>query len=473
MKICLSIAPATMSEALTELKSAHRHVDLVEIRIDGINDLGLELLLRKPRPKVIITNRRYDEGGKFHGRENEQVAILSRAIDYGADYVDIEMSWGKKIIRTLFSHSRKTKVIVSYHNSKETPNNVHTIYSSIQSIGPDIIKIATTANDIADNKIIFNLLERARRNKQPLIAHCMGERGQISRILSGKFGGYLSYTSSRSSKSTASGQINLEDFEKIYRTSAVNKATKIFGLVGKPVAQSKGKYFHNYIFKRQGLNAVYLDFLVDNLDNFIHSYRAMLSGLSVTTPFKQEIVPFLDSLEDCTSALNVVNTVIIRKKKMIGYNTDLSALLSILKNISSLQNKEVVVLGTGAMARTISFALTRYNANITIIGRSCTKAKKLSSEFNCDCAAFTELPKIKADILMNATSVGMNGNIVNQIVPNNFLKKEMIVFDAVYSNGLTPLLLKAQKIGCRIISGDFFFKRQAHLQSKLFLNNFL
>jgi 3-dehydroquinate dehydratase/shikimate dehydrogenase len=471
MKLCLSIAPISMSEALARMYQVSNLDDLIEIRIDAIKDLDVQRLLKQPRPQLIITNRRSDEGGKFRGNRKIQLAKLSQAIECGAEYIDIEMSCGSKTLHALRKHSGKTKIILSYHNFVNTPKKVQAIYAKMRSFEPDIIKIATTAYDISDNKIIFNLLQKTQSKRIHLIAHCMGERGEISRILSGKFGGYLSFASQNQSSTTAPGQLNIEDMEKIYRVESINKKTKIFGLVGNPVAQSKGIFFHNRIFKLRNLNAVYVNFLVDNIETFIKSFRDIVSGFSVTMPFKEKIIPLLDTLDETAQAVNSVNTVIIKNNKMVGYNTDLLAVNSILKNIPSLKRKKVVILGTGAMAKTMAYSALKHGATTTIVGRSPRKAKSLSSTLGCNWNTFENLRSIEADVLMNATPVGMLGNTAKQIVRKNYLKKEMIIIDAVYTPSLTPLILSAKEKGCRTILGDIIFSHQAQLQSKLFLDS--
>ena len=107
MKLCLSIAPSSMAEALRKMKQARGSADLIELRVDGIQDLDLPRLLRKPRPGVIVTNRRAGEGGKFTGPGEEQIDILSQAAALGADYVDIEWSWGKDTLKQLATRSRR------------------------------------------------------------------------------------------------------------------------------------------------------------------------------------------------------------------------------------------------------------------------------------------------------------------------------------------------------------------------------
>jgi 3-dehydroquinate dehydratase/shikimate dehydrogenase len=471
MIICPSISPKSMNDAIEVLQNFSIE-DIVEIRIDRIPDLNLKRLLRTPRPKVIITNRCKDEGGSFSGTALEQLEILSEAIKLGAEYVDIEFSWGAKIIQQILSIARQTKVICSYHNYKETPHNLKTVYNAIREINPDIIKIATMANDISDNKLIFNLLQFAKQYRQPKIAFCMGELGQISRILTGAHGGYLSFASLSDNDVTAPGQLSFEEMTTVFNANSIDKKTKIFGLIGNPVKHSQGIYYHNASFKRKKVNAVYVNFLVTNLKHFMKVFRHDFSGFSVTMPFKSEIVDYIDKIDDSAAHLNAVNTIINRRNKLIGYNTDFMAISSILEKKISVRNKNVIVLGTGAISKTMAYAAILNGANVTIVGRSIGKAKLIGDQLGCNATTFDKLIFLNANVLMNGTSVGMKGTKKIRLVPLKFYQKDMTVFDAVYNPAITSLLHDALASGCKIITGKELFEKQAMLQSNLFMELF-
>ncbi|MBI5217168.1 MAG: type I 3-dehydroquinate dehydratase [Ignavibacteriae bacterium] len=456
-----------MNEAFQKIKQAVKETELIEIRVDGISDLDISKLLQKPRPKFIITNRRIEEGGKFSGSLNENLKILAEAVKHQTEYVDIELSWGTNAVQQLVAQSAKTKIIVSYHNFDETPSNLFNIYKKMKTTGAHVFKIVTMAKDISDNKTMFDLLTLARSEKRKLLAFCMGERGQISRILQGKFGGQFMYAPISVDEETAPGQLNIQDLKNTFRVHILNSRTKVFGLIGNPVSQSKGIYFHNSIFARKNLNAVYVNFLVDNLPLFFKSYRDMICGLSVTMPFKQEILPMLDEVETDANELRAVNTVIKKRKKLYGTNTDLPAILQCLKKRTSLRNKRVTVLGTGGTARTMAYAAILIGAKTTIIGRNENKSRTLANELGCEWAKPKSFSEVHTDILMNGTSVGMNSTEIPFNV-HNHLRHTMTVFDAVYSPPMTSLLVAAKAAGCKIITGLEFFQTQAKLQSKLF-----
>lgn len=465
MKICVSIAPATMEQAVKSLREL-KQAEIVELRIDRLRDLDVSKLLHKPRPPVIVTNRRASEGGAFKGSAKKQVDILLEASRSGADYVDIEMSFGKRYVEDLVRNA-PGKVIVSFHDFRKTPPDLLSRYDEMSKSSALVLKIVTMANDISDNEAIFRLLSTARTERRKMIAFCMGERGQVSRVLSGKYGSYLTFAPVSAATSTAPGQIPLEDLKNTYRVSSLRRNTRVFGLVGNPVSRSRGIYYHNQVFTRKSVNAVYINFLVDRLETFMPSFRDEISGLSITMPFKQQIIPFLDSIESEAAELRSVNTVIRRRGLLIGSNTDLPAIRWNLAKVTTLKRKAALVLGTGATARTMAFACLSGGAAVTVAGRSADRARSLAGELGCDWTTLDDLHGRHCDLLLNGTSLGMRNDVPP--LPRGFLKQSMIVFDAVYSPPETPLLAKARKAGCVTIAGTQMFLRQAHLQSKLFL----
>jgi len=477
MKICLSIAPSSMDEAFALLRSEAASYDLAEVRIDTIKDLDLGLLLKKPRPPLIITNRKVSEGGNFQGGADEQLQILTRAIALGAEYVDIEISWGGSHVSELVSRSGRCLIICSYHNFQETPRDLISTYRKIRRTGADIVKIAVTARDISDNNKIYGLLRNSKTDRQKTIGLCMGDAGESSRVLSGIYGGFLTFGRPPSRGGTAPGQLCVIDLKKTFHVGSLDRRTKIFGLIGNPVKFSSGIYEHNRRFLNKKANAVYVNFLVTDIKRFLEDYRGRFTGLSVTMPFKQEAVPLVDSLDENARELNILNTIINKRGSLKGYNTDLEAIVSILGKRTSLRNKSVVVLGTGATSKTMAYAAVRSGAKTTVVGRSEKKARSLARELNCAWTTFEEFSETSADILMNGTPVGMPGRKAaasqapeGSILPDGFLKKGMLVFDAVYNPPNTRLLSDGRRAGCRIISGLELFKCQARLQSKLFLD---
>jgi 3-dehydroquinate dehydratase / shikimate dehydrogenase len=468
--ICIPITARSAEGTVSEMLSASKYADIVELRIDYIPELQNaeacieESLKRKTKP-VIITNRPEREGGKFNGSEQDRLYLLQKAIDLGADYVDVEYDSIKQITRR-----NSSKIIISNHNFKETPHNLSKIYDDICQQKPDIVKIVTYANDIIDNIRMFELLKSA---KVPTISFCMGELGYISRILTGKFGGFLTFASLEKGKESAPGQLTADELSKIYHFKNINKETKLYGIIGNPVSHSMSPAIHNAAFTEKGLKNVYVPLKIANIETFMKECREIdFQGFSVTIPHKESVLPYLDDLDHTARKIGAINTIVNRNGKLTGYNTDCMAAVmgleySMKKANETLNNKKVSIIGAGGAARAIAFGLKEKGCDITIFNRTTERAEKLSQDVKCEFKSFEEIHKLDSDILINTTSIGMFPNVDQTPIPKNILKEGMVVFDAVYNPTETRLLRDAKEQGCHTVNGLSMFINQAAEQFRL------
>ncbi len=268
--ICIPITARNTEETILEMSLASEYADIVEIRLDYIPEVDnaetcmVASLKSKTKP-VIVTNRPEREGGKFNGSEHDRLRLLQKAIELGADYVDVENDSISQI-----TGRSNSKLIVSYHNFKETPQDIRKIYNDICKHKPDIVKIVTYANDITDNFRIFELLTTANL---PIISFCMGELGYISRILTKKFGGFLTFASLEKGKESAPGQLTVDELSRTYNFKNINKETKLYGIIGNPVSHSMSPAIHNASFMDKELNSVYIPLKILNIGSFIKECR--------------------------------------------------------------------------------------------------------------------------------------------------------------------------------------------------------
>ncbi|MCX6005061.1 MAG: type I 3-dehydroquinate dehydratase [Chloroflexi bacterium] len=210
-KICCVIRTGDIAK----IKDIGNLVDLFEVRIDLIGDQWTDVVKHLKRP-WIACNRDHNDGGKWAGDEKSRVAELFRALDLGADIIDIETgAQGLREIVNLIK--RKAKCLISFHDWKETPSGeilAGIIQQQINS-GADICKVITTANRFEDNITTLNLLKQFPKIK--MVAFAMGTPGIASRILSPLAGGYFTYASIKEGSESAPGQLTVQELRSIYR----------------------------------------------------------------------------------------------------------------------------------------------------------------------------------------------------------------------------------------------------------------
>ena len=471
--ICIPIVERTQNDMAAARAAAAEVADLVELRMDYAPDVDLrEILADRPSP-AIVTCRPTREGGLFQGPEERRLALLQKAVDLGAEYVDVELDSVHRIRR-----GGRTKLIVSYHNFEETPSDIARIHKQIVAAGADVAKVTCMARDISDNLRMFDLLRSGEPGKT--IALCMGELGLISRILGKKFGNFLTFASLATGKESAPGQLSAADLIRLYRYRKIGPETAIYGVIANPVAHSMSPAVLNAAFDAAGLDAVYAPFKVEgNAAGFVHAFRDLdVRGYSVTIPHKQDVIPAMDELEEIVRQVGALNTVANRDGKLFGTNTDVPAALRALEDSlqagprtggseSALKGKKVLLLGAGGAARALAFGLMGRGARVMIANRTHERGVKLAEEMGCECCRLSEIASREADILVNTTSVGMHPDVDASPVPRAALRRGMLVFDAVYNPPETRLLREAREAGCKTVGGVAWFINQAAAQFEL------
>ena len=249
----------------------------------------------------------------------------------------------------------------------------------------------------------------------------------------------------------------------------VSGKTKICALIGDPVEHTMSPVMHNAAFKKLGLDYIYIPFRVraEELARAVDGMRALsMRGFNVTIPHKVTIIPMLDSIDPIAEKIGAVNTVVNDNGELTGYNTDATGFLqALLEQGVEPGGKDVVVLGAGGASRAISYILAERDARLTVLNRQLEMdwavelARRIHEDLGKEVRVF-ELSSGKletvlegADILINATSVGMSPNSEESPVSAELIKPDLVVFDIVYNPIRTKLLREAEAAGARTGSG--------------------
>ncbi|MBT4260797.1 MAG: shikimate dehydrogenase [Nitrospina sp.] len=466
--ICIPIVGPIQKKSLEDIAAAEPLADFLELRLDLMSDYDLEALLAASTKPCIVTNRTKREGGQFSGSEEDRIEILKQAIAAGAEYVDIETSTPKQLLKPFLESERKSKVILSYHNFTDTPEEIGHLYELMCAMPADILKIVTYAREINNNLALFELLRRSKKDDKKLIALCMGEKGEVSRILSPLLGGFLTFGSLETGKETAPGQITSSKLRDIYRVCDKRDSFKIYGVIGNPVYKSMGYLIHNRAFKEIGSNDIYIPFLVDNVEKFFKEFSPYLEGLSVTMPFKEDIISMMDEIDEMAIKIGAVNTVVREGKGWKGYNTDCMGALKAIEKHVDLKNKNVLIIGAGGTAKAIGQGVYEKGAKITVTyNRDKEKGIQLGRELEAKVVSIQEIDNEEIDVLINCSPVGMSPNLEETPISSRCLRKGMVVFDSVYNPLETRLIREAKVAGCVTISGVELFVNQAVGQFEL------
>ncbi|MEX1298830.1 MAG: shikimate dehydrogenase [Desulfotignum sp.] len=253
---------------------------------------------------------------------------------------------------------------------------------------------------------------------------------------------------------------------------AVTASTRLFCVLGNPVAHSRSPLVHNQAFADQHIDAVYLAFAPTDIQQAMDAVRQFnICGVSVTIPFKQTVIPFLDQIDDQASAIGAVNTVVNRDGRLYGYNTDSRAAIAPLKD-SGITGKTVLVIGAGGAARAVAFGIHSLHGHLIITNRSQDKGRTLAAAYDADFVPVDRIKHLRPDIVINTTSLGMTPRENVLSCPADCLTPATLVMDVVYTPLETKLLDTARQKGCRVVDGLTMFIAQAAAQFELWTGIF-
>jgi len=260
--------------------------------------------------------------------------------------------------------------------------------------------------------------------------------------------------------------VEMEKVEKVLLGDGRDPLTRILGVAGYPAAHSKSPALYNALFAAYGLNCHYTFFEDPELDEILRIARQVdAKGLSVTIPFKQDILQYLDEVDEhAAQQIGAVNTVVFACGSAIGYNTDW---LGVRKPLAKLKGAKAVLLGAGGVAAGAAFALADLEMEVTVLNRTPENAKALAERYGFRWGDLTGLDGIRPDLIVNATPLGMHPDDRSPLRDDQ-LHPGMTVYDLVYTPPETPLILQARKTGCETITGTEMFVTQAREQFYLF-----
>jgi 3-dehydroquinate dehydratase type I len=212
------ICTVIVSNDLEAVREVEPFVDLFEVRIDLIDD-GWQELVKQIKKPWIACNRRVDEGGRWEGDEASRVETLLKAIELGADIIDLELRTTnlKPAIELI---KERAKCLLSFHELERTPplNSLRGIVQKQLEAGADICKIVTTAQRFEDNLTVLHLISEFPKTR--IVSFAMGPLGFASRVLCPLVGGDFTYASIELGKESASGQITVGELRKLYEMVA-------------------------------------------------------------------------------------------------------------------------------------------------------------------------------------------------------------------------------------------------------------
>ncbi len=471
-RVCVAVTGSDPTELMEKAEGLVRDNPFLEFRLDYLPRPGMALPKIKrfyemfPHAVVIATCRRTASGGKFRGSIASQLDVLAKAAAAGCQLIDVELQTAVKCKPEQIQKLRtRAALILSFHDFHATKKLDETL-AKMQKIPADFYKVVSTATTLYDNVVMMRFLEK-ESNQHSLVGLCMGEQGLISRVLGVRAGSTFTFAALSPQERTAPGQVTAQDLRNVYRIDQVDAATRMYGVVGDPVAHSLSPAIMNTAFRRENVNGVYLPLHAKTLKDLLACVREIpIHGLSITMPYKEAILQHLDNTDSHTTKIGACNTVVrAQDGKLYGFNTDTAGVVRPLEQRIALEGARVLVLGAGGAARAAVFGLKERGCEVFILNRSLAPAQKLARRAKARTLKRADLKKVSFDVIINATPVGM-GNTKESPLNENEISARY-VFDMIYDPPETRLMTLAKARGAQVIPGIEMFVHQAARQFEI------
>ncbi len=444
-KCCVIVAKTPDEASASAADAIRRGAEVLEFRLDSLTRIPDDLSFLKTAVPAIATLR--CETGEA-GRE----PVFTRALAAGAAWIDIESD---SVLRNRFP---KESVICSYHDFAGTPatEEILAIFADLRSSG--LPKAAFMVRGPADLISLRHASDVLKQNGTPFILIGMGPCGEITRIRAADLGSSLTYCALTPEHASAPGQITLDEAVRLGDNPVVTAIT------GWPLTHTFSPGIHNAAFRAAGISGRYVKVPsspeeLSCIPEILELYR--ISGMNVTIPHKETIIPLLNAIDPAAAAAGAVNTI-HTFGGLTGYNTDILGIAASLKGAGAEPaGARTLVIGAGGAARAAVAWLTSVGADVFITNRTFARAETLAREFGAHAVPREEL-RPGWDIILNATPAGMNGFESHSPVPEKIFSPGTIVMDMIYDPETTPLLRAARIAGVKtLISGKTMLIEQA------------
>ncbi|MDR2768335.1 MAG: type I 3-dehydroquinate dehydratase [Treponema sp.] len=484
-KICLCLTGKTIARDLEVLDKYRPYIDMAELRVDYLDPderFSIRTFPELAGLPVILTVRRRIDGGLFDNGEGSRVSLLSKGLAFAeADrrrnfaYVDFEEDLEVPGLEDA-ARTFGTRIIRSFHNFSGVGDIVPRL-RNMRRVGNEIVKAAVMPQNLGDVITVYRAAKETSDLEKILV--CMGDLGENTRILAELLGSHLSYTAAAGEKdfpAASPGQLDPRNLSEVYRFRSLSAKTKLFGVVGYPLKTTLSPLIFNTVFNHEKIDAIYLPFPTDDLENFLDLAREInLAGASVTVPYKEAIIPFLGSASDTVDEVGACNTLRFDGENRSGINTDVvgfsESLLTFMER-KNFRGLRFTVIGAGGAAKAAVREIFRLKGKCLVLNRNSGRARDLAHHYNYKWGGLEsqslDLMDRYSDVIIQTTPVGTFPHTEDDPFALYPFKGSETVMDLIYNPHRTAFLRRALTAGCKILNGFDMLVRQAKYQYQYF-----
>ncbi len=466
--ICVTIAQDSRRLALADLLNAGRRGDLIEIRLDRFKkapEVG-QLIAAKPKP-VILSCRRARDGGEWTGTEDERLALLRQCIVSKADYVEIEVDVADKIRKL-----PPTRRVISYTNFEETPADVADVYAEAQRKGADVVKLSTRTRTPEEAWPLVKILARPA---VPTVVAGLGKPGIMLSILARKMGAPWTYAALERGMETYPGQPTVNQLLDVYAHADIGRTTPLVGVSGLTEAGVATAGLLNAAFAELGRPERCLPLAVGGTDVFRKVIKAIkLSGVVVDPPHWEAMREIAADLRGDARQAGATDLICRHADRWRGFDFFGRAAVGALEDVvdrrsggKPLAGRRVAVVGADAAARMVGHRVRRRGGVVIIAARDREAARTLAAELDGRHVPLEGLYTTQHEVLVVCADerqrVTAPANADEPSIHPGYLTADMTVMDVTATPFPTPVLVAAERHGCRIVPPAEVLLRQVGL----------
>jgi 3-dehydroquinate dehydratase/shikimate dehydrogenase len=455
LPICATVLEPTLDDALARL-SGLPPLELVELRFDSLPQPEVERLIAASPAPVLATCRPQRQGGLWQGTEAQRLAILRRAAEGGAAWVDVEHD----ALDELGELPAGVRLLVSRHPPMAKDDaQLAELLASTRHPRAHAQKLAIPVSDARE---ALTLLRLARAEAKPTIAIGMGFPGVVTRLAGTRAGAPWTYAASDAERPAAPGQLGLARLRALVPVRP-GPGSFLYGVIGNPVTHSRSPDLHNAAFARLGHAGIYSWLHTDDVAALLAEAARdpHVGGFSVTIPHKQAaaLAPGV-VVEAAAAGIGAINTLARSASGWRATNTDATATARLVGEVAGLP---VALLGYGGAARASAHALAAAGAQVRVYGRDPVRGRAFARELGATWGgALAEVPEPSGPrLVLNATPLGMVPDVELSPVAPEVFDAQTLAYDLVYTPEDTRFLRDARERGARTITGVEHFVAQA------------
>jgi 3-dehydroquinate dehydratase / shikimate dehydrogenase len=467
--LCISVTPTSRTLAKVDLLNAASQGDIVELGLDNlVKEPDFKELLSVTSRPIIISCRRPQEGGHWKGTDEQRISLLRQAIVAGPAYIELDLETAPSIPR--FGNVQR---VISFTRLDRPEHDIDGIFDEAAQANADVVKFHWPTPTIDD---AWPLLAAVSQKKRlPIVGMGVGRPELTFSLLGTKYGSPWVYAALEKGMEAHEGQATVFELTGIYHIRDIDRQTKFVAVAGFDEAATISTRIFNAAFQQQGLNVRCLPIQIGDLQRV----RKMLDVLKIRAilVFGQtgvEILPLAEHVDKVDFQTQYLDLLLRRDDGWHGYNSIWRSAVQALEaglgktqaGQRPLEKHNVMVLGTGGVARAMVYALAERKGIVTISGPDDKQAKKIAELMGCRCVPFHNMYDTLVDVLVIADPALKCGTSHGSINPS-LLRPSMMVVDVSNPPLVHPLLNEATERGCRTVAPRTIYEHQAVAQYKV------